>query len=176
MTLIVNLFGQPSAGKSTCAAALFALLKYRRIRAELVTEYAKDMVWSERLPEMADQLYLMAKQNHRFWTLIGKVDVIITDSPLLLNIHYNHGKSERLDALTLDEHEKQNSLNVFLNKDRPYDPVGRFQTEDEAAQIADDLKDMLDGYGVEYVELPGNEFTPARLVEMVEEALSTTQS
>ena len=45
--LVVNLFGTPGAGKSTGAAYIFSNLKMRGINAELVTEFAKDMVWED---------------------------------------------------------------------------------------------------------------------------------
>ena len=42
--LLVNLFGTPSAGKSTGAAYIFSQLKLKGINAELVTEFVKDKV------------------------------------------------------------------------------------------------------------------------------------
>lgn len=39
---VINLFGQPGAGKSTGAAYIFSQLKLRGINAELVTKFAKD--------------------------------------------------------------------------------------------------------------------------------------
>lgn len=45
--LVVNLFGTPGAGKSTGVAYIFSNLKMRGINAELVTEFAKDMVWED---------------------------------------------------------------------------------------------------------------------------------
>jgi adenylylsulfate kinase-like enzyme len=41
---VINLFGGPGTGKSTLAAALFTDLKMKGINAELVTEFAKDLV------------------------------------------------------------------------------------------------------------------------------------
>ena len=43
--LVVNLFGAPSAGKSTGAAYIFSKLKMAGYNAELVTEFSKDMCW-----------------------------------------------------------------------------------------------------------------------------------
>ena len=43
--IVVNLFGVPSAGKSTGAAYIFSRLKMEGINAELITEFAKDKVW-----------------------------------------------------------------------------------------------------------------------------------
>ena len=45
MTLVVNFFAGPGAGKSSMAAGLFAELKFRGVNCELATEYAKDKVW-----------------------------------------------------------------------------------------------------------------------------------
>ena len=44
-TIVVNIFGGPSAGKSTTSAGIFYELKRQGIRCELVTEYAKSKVW-----------------------------------------------------------------------------------------------------------------------------------
>ena len=45
MTLIVNLFGAPSAGKSTMMALVFAKLKLNGCNVEMAPEYAKKKVW-----------------------------------------------------------------------------------------------------------------------------------
>ena len=42
--IVINLFGVPSAGKSTGAAYIFSRLKMAGVNAELVTEFAKDLV------------------------------------------------------------------------------------------------------------------------------------
>lgn len=42
---VINLFGGPSAGKSTLAAGVFYNLKCMGINCELITEYPKDKVW-----------------------------------------------------------------------------------------------------------------------------------
>lgn len=89
-TLVVNLIAAPSSGKSTLMADIFAKLKWMNIDCELVTEFAKDLVWEERTETFKDELYIFAKQNHRLFRVNGKVDVIITDRPLILTILYNN--------------------------------------------------------------------------------------
>ena len=83
---VVNLIGGPGTGKSVTAASLFAKLKKQGINCEYVTEFAKDLVWSERFPEMKDQIYIFGKSYHKLWKLDGKVDVAILDSPLILSL------------------------------------------------------------------------------------------
>ena len=86
---VINLYGGPGCGKSTTAAALFVYMKLKGYNVELVTEYAKDLVWDNRLEDMLDQQeYIFAKQNHRLHRLREKVNYAITDSPLLLSIVY----------------------------------------------------------------------------------------
>ena len=63
--IVINIFGAPGAGKSTTAAALFALMKLEGYKVELVTEHAKDLTYSESFKELNDQLKVFGEQNHR---------------------------------------------------------------------------------------------------------------
>ena len=88
--ILVNLFGSPGTGKSTGAAYIFSQLKMRGINAELVTEFAKDKVWEESKAVFNNQAYIFGKQYFRISRCADKVDVVITDSPLLLSLVYNN--------------------------------------------------------------------------------------
>jgi len=138
--MIVNIFGGPGAGKSTLAAVVFAGLKEQQCNCELVTEFAKDLVWSEQ--KLDDQIYIFGEQYHRLHVLRDKVDVIVTDSPLLLSSVY--GKqvlSSRLypafDLLVYQTFLDMDNFNVYLHRNNPYHTVGRTQTLDEAEKIDD---------------------------------------
>ena len=156
--IIVNLFGAPGSGKSTGAAYIFSQLKMLGINAELVTEFAKDKVWENSIDVLDDQIYVFGKQHHRISRCADKVDVIITDSPLLLSAIYN--KSELLGEEFNDLVEKifksYNSINYFITRDKPYNPIGRLQTEEESDIIADRIKGLLSKYKVPYSETYGN--------------------
>jgi len=45
--IVVNFFAPPGHGKSTFAALVFSKLKMLGVNCELVSEFAKDMVWEE---------------------------------------------------------------------------------------------------------------------------------
>ena len=91
-TIIVNLFAGTGAGKTTCAWEIASELKKRNIQAEYVPEYAKELVWDEKRElldgSLKNQRKLFQEQNHRLARLIGKVDVVVTDAPILLNQVY----------------------------------------------------------------------------------------
>jgi RecA/RadA recombinase len=148
MTKIINLIGAPGAGKSTMALDLVSNLSKRGINVELVTEYAKDLVWSERIKELQDQDYVFAKQHKRISRLQGKVDFIVTDSPILLSAMYPDFVGCNFDKETLDSFQRfvldcnnqYDNEYYFVNRTIPYHPVGRVQTEEESDAIALKIK------------------------------------
>ena len=142
-TLIVNLFAGAGAGKSTFAASLFAELKKMGIDCELVTEYVKDCVWEERKEVFNHQFYITGKQYYRIARVIGKVDVIITDSPLLLGAVYDVDHNENFKKYLLDIHNSWNNFNIFLRRGKDYNPNGRNQTQDEAIEYDNKILKML---------------------------------
>jgi hypothetical protein len=172
MTLVVNMLAGPGAGKSTVAAGLFAELKLRNINAELVTEYAKDRVWEEAFRTLDNQIYMFAKQHHRIWRILGKVNVVVTDSPMLLSLHYGKDVSDTFRKLVLEEHRKTTSLNIFLERLKPYQPIGRVQTQDEAEGIDRDIESVLIQHGIDYVIEKCDHAVIERLGDRVQELLS----
>ena len=113
--IIVNLFGVPGAGKSTGAAYIFSQLKMKGINAELITEFAKDKVWENNEKVFKNQLYLFGKQSFRISRVQDEVDVIVTDSPLLLSILYNQTPilGENFNHLVYDVFNSYNNINYL---------------------------------------------------------------
>lgn len=148
--LVVNLFGAPGAGKSTGAAYIFSKLKMAGINAELVTEFAKDKVWEGSKAVFQNQAYIFGKQYFRISRVQDKVDVVITDSPILLSSFYSNDDvlGEEFDALTLKVFNSYDSMNVFINRTKPYNATGRFQTEKESDKLSDDLLAFLKTRGI----------------------------
>ena len=170
--ILVNLYGAPGAGKSTGAAYIFSQLKMRGINAELVTEFAKDKVWEESKEVFNNQAYIFGKQYFRISRCADKVDVIITDSPLLLSTIYNDNPilGEEFNNVVRNVSNSYDSINYYITRVKEYNPKGRFQSEEESDAIADRVKDMLDYEGVEYIEKPGSK---ASYDEIYEEVLET---
>lgn len=143
-TIIVNLSGSPGAGKSTGAAYVFSMLKMHSIDAELVTEYAKDKVWEENPTPFKNQAYLFGQQYYKLTKLVGKVDVVVTDSPLILSIIYNTDKNlgESFNKMVLDVFNNHRNVNYFLKRVKPYNPNGRFQSEEESDKLSKSILEL----------------------------------
>ena len=149
-TIVCNLYGGPGTGKSTTAAGVFSELKLSDINAELVTEYAKDKVWEGSHSILEYQIYVFGKQLLRIQRLLGKVDVIVTDSPLLLSVVYGKKESQEFQDLVISEYNKMNNLDVYLLRGKKYNESGRLQTENQARILDGTIKLLLDMYAPEY--------------------------
>ena len=152
---IINLFGAPGSGKSTTRAGLFYEMKRSNYNVEEVTEYAKDIVWEERSNLFKDQIYILGKQNRRLLRLEGKVDYVITDSPILLGINYmaSTAYDKSLEQLIVDVFNSYDNYNFFLNRSHEYIQVGRNESEQESDILATKIKSVLVKYDIPYVDL-----------------------
>lgn len=171
--LVVNLFGAPGTGKSTAAAYIFAKLKMDYINAELVTEFAKDKTYERNDMVLANQFYVFGKQAFRLDRVVNQVDVVITDSPLLLSNYYagNDPAMENFKRACVDLFKSYDNLNFFLRRAKPYNPVGRSQTESESDLIALRLVRMLDNEDIDYSIFKGCQEDYDRIYEKVKEEL-----
>lgn len=146
--LVVNFWAEPGVGKSTVAASTFSYLKqFSKYTCELVSEFPKELVWENCYSTLNDQIYIFANQNHYQYRLRGKVDIIITDSPLPLSIVYNPAGSgnSTLNQLVLEVFNSYNNINFLLRRDfSHYENVGRAHSSEQAAEIRAKIVDLLD--------------------------------
>ncbi|MEY8573160.1 hypothetical protein AALD01_01945 [Oscillospiraceae bacterium 21-37] len=155
--LVVNLFGAPGSGKSTGAAYVFSKLKLAGVNAELVTEFAKDKVWEDNRLALANQAYLFGEQYYRLTRLDGKVDVAVSDSPLLLSNFYVNDVvlGDEFEGLVKKVFLSFTSLNAMIKRVKEFDPVGRIHNEKQSDTLFTIMKNYLDHNGVEYNQYDG---------------------
>ena len=166
---VVNLFAPPGAGKSTGAAYIFAKLKMAGVNAELITEFAKDKVWEDNKEAIKNQAYIFGKQYYRMSRCKNKVDVLVTDSPLILSILYNTDGTlgEEFNKVVSNVFSSFNNLNYWLKRVKPYNPKGRLQTEEEATALVPKLKQILFDEHVDYKEYRGLEEDYDKIIDDV---------
>lgn len=157
--IVVNLCGAPGAGKSTGAAYVFSKLKMAGVNAELVTEFAKDKTWEDAHKVFENQLYMLAKQYFRLTRCEDQVDVIVTDSPLILSLVYN-SHPERLgynfEGLVLDLYNYYDNMTYFINRVKKYNPTGRNQTEKESDELSIKIRQTLQDNNCQFKEINGD--------------------
>ena len=90
--------------------------------------------------------------------LYGKVDYIITDSPILLSPvyekFYNNGFSMIEDAALKFLQKAHNNnvehINFLLERKKKFNPEGRYETEEQAKEVDRQVKLFLDDNNIKY--------------------------
>jgi nicotinamide riboside kinase len=171
--IVVNFFGGPGSGKSTTAAQLFAHLKLSQLNCELVTEFAKDLTWDGATNPLAYQPLVFGQQTWRLERLRGKVDVVVTDSPLLLSLIYCHDTTPQpFHDYVKWEFDRDNNINFLLLRHKPYSPVGRNQTEEQAVTVDYTIVSLLKRLGIPNTELTGDGSAPIKAFGIVMQRLA----
>lgn len=151
---VINLLGVPGSGKSTAAAYIFYRLKEAGINCELVTEVAKDMVWDDNMIALKNQLYIAGSQSYRLSRLDSKVDVVVTDAPLMLQAvyyRYNNCPEPSMFEVILNRiSEQYKNINLLLPIPPKIEKIGRIHGETESENIFDSIVHMLDKYDIKY--------------------------
>jgi len=160
-TTIINLYGGPSAGKSTSAAYLYYLLKCQGENAELVREYVKNWAWDNRPFNMYDELYFLGKQTRHESMLFGKVKYIVTDAPVYMTAYYaklycsaNFASGVEKAATSFYQQAQDDGhqhIHIYLMRDRPYKAEGRYQTEEQAIKVDAGVAEMLTQLNVPFI-------------------------
>jgi len=163
VTTVINLFGGPNSGKSTCASGLFYFLKLKHFHCEIVREYVKSWAWEGRKPNKYDQPYIFGKQLKYESSLYDKVDFIITDSPLMLSAFYEdlyEQQSIIKDAAFrfMNKAQENNVVyrNFWLSTVDNIDTRGRFGEEKSFVEQGHKMRDWLEKNHIKFEEVPIN--------------------
>lgn len=149
-TLVVNTFGGPGSGKTTACWEIASSLKKKGILTEYVSEYAKELVYEERFDilddSMKNQKEILKEQKRRINRLIGKVEVVVTDSPLLLSIIYANDKTEEFVSHIIDIYCDYDNINLVIRrpKNKEYEQAGRKQNFEESKQKDKEILELLE--------------------------------
>ncbi len=164
MSTIINLYGGPGTGKSTTMALVYAGMKLRGQEVEMAPEWVKVPVWAGQTDILDDQLYITAKQNHILDRLYGKVEVIVTDAPLLGGLVY-------CDAPLLQEVIRTaarcyRNEHIFLERVKPYRQGGRVQDERRARELDHKVWEMLHDEVDSFTTIPADEHAASAIMQL----------
>lgn len=171
--LLVEFYGGPSTGKSTTALGLVALTKLyldqyagSTMRVEYVSEAAKDDVWASGRLMLDNQARLLGEQYHRVWRLQGKVDIIVSDSPLWLCAHYGPESlypREAWDKVIRAHYAGFDVLPILLTRGGRFEAIGRVHDEEQSSTAHDAIADIARReYGAHLIETPPRRGPPTK--------------
>lgn len=97
-------------------------------------------------------MYILGKQSLRQSRCNGKVDVIVTDSPLPLSILYveNAAYTENYCKTVIDVFNTYDNVNFLLKRFRDYNANGRNQSEEEAKVLSENVRKLLNDNHIPY--------------------------
>lgn len=158
-TVNINLWSGPGVGKSTTAATLFAELKKRRISCELVREFAKDLVWENRIGHF-EQFWITAEQHRRQSILQGQAQVVITDSAIPMGIfHAPLAYQQELKNLIFKMISNWNSIDVLLYRDMTewYEQNGRVENLSASLKKHESVSNLIKEFNESFISCHVND-------------------
>lgn len=171
----ISLFAGPGSGKSTTSARLFSELKIRGYDIEHIPEYIKTWAHEGRKPVSYDQVYVFGKQLHKEDLTLRNVQLLITDSPIMLNVafpaFYKLPFFEEVVSIARRFDREYPSLNLFIERTVEYNQKGRYENHDQAKAF----DEFLLGFLAENLALPlhkvrVDEFE--KIVDLVENSIN----
>lgn len=166
-TKIINLFAGAGCGKTTIMSDIFKEMKWLKYESEIVPEFAKKLVWENRLDTLSNQFYVSANQYQDIRRLYDKVDYIITDSPILLGIIYDSEKDENLKNYLLSKHNEIESINILLKREKEYNPNGRLQTLEQAIEKDKEVENLLLENNIPFHTVKGNRSAFQEIINII---------
>ena len=163
--MTVNIFGSPGSGKSTTSALIYAYLKLElTANIQLVREYATDLI-AETGVNLADPVesekYQVKINNQQLLReeRYSSSDIIVTDSPLYLNLFFldtykelpNKNIHFKYHRQIAEARQNTPHYNLFLNppltKDN-YEQSCRSHSQQESVLLSRDLREFLNKHNV----------------------------
>lgn len=151
-TIVINFFSGAGAGKSTMALLTAGLLKQSGIDCEYVDEWHKMSVWLNHGNVLQHPEMMLANQHQKLWALDGKVQVIVSDCPLLLFAPYAREyvtdyPHDEFDELSLRLFEKYDNYNVWINRNATiFKQDGRVQDLEQSIVMDNKIRQFVQYY------------------------------
>lgn len=170
---VINIFGSPGSGKSTTAAGLFYTMKIAGYKVELAWEAAKDLVYENRMQALQNQTYVFGDQVQRLERLRGKVDWVVTDSPIILSsIYAPTDYPESFHALVWDLWRRYDNHCFLMERVNDYEEYGRYHDESQSQEIDRRIRGWLDARQQKFSVVEGRPCAPKTIAKELDLDLS----
>lgn len=166
----INIFGAPGSGKSTFRSKLFYDMKMQGYKVEEVTEYAKDLTYSNDTTKLMDSVLILGQQHHKHKVLNNQVDYILTDSPFIMGCMYIQDDCEfrqEIINLSLKMNQQYCSINIFLERQHSYKEEGRNENEAQSDKISQNIKSFLKSSSITFITLNSSTTTNINIKELL---------
>jgi len=156
-TVVINAYGGAGAGKTTACLEIASQLKKEGYVAEYVSEYAKELVWNGDFDKLDGSLEhqseILQEQISRIDRLYGKVDFIVTDAPILLNVAYSKDLTDSYEQMVYKLQGQYDNFNFVVQRDvSKFEQEGRMQNLEESIQKDGEIKALLNKHNMYYKE------------------------
>lgn len=169
LTRVINFWSGPGGGKSTTKAGTFFALKCAGLKAAQIEEYATERSFEQDWETLSNQRAVTWEQDARQRRLLGKVNWIVTDSPLVLGCLYAQG--DYVNPSFYEEvwnlYNSYENVNIWVDRVKPYELYGRHHSELEALELDKQLRDLIDGRI--HFTTPGDANAPERVMAFLRE-------
>lgn len=175
---VINLFGAPSAGKSTTMLGLTYNLKLMGLSVENTPEFFKEMLYEDSKTELfGGQLYVLGEQNRRLARLVGKNEFAITDCPLpLIGYYTSPDYVPGFNDFVKNLYNTYDNANYFILRTHEFENEKRKHDENQSKQVEDQLPGYLDSLGIKYKTIASGEDLVQRLIDdMIEDKIITLE-
>lgn len=161
---VINLFGEPSAGKTATMLSLAGKMKKMGLSVDIASEFYKELVYENthsgnahfdkiventrnQVLKFGGQLSILSEQNKRLARLSGTVDFAITDCPLPLIAYYTpKGYVEGFEKFALNLFQSYDNCNFFIKRNHEFENKARVHSEEQALEISKELPSYLNKF------------------------------
>jgi hypothetical protein len=132
------------------------------------------LVWTNQLELLNNQHYVSKAQYELLNSLKNKVSIIITDGALLTGLFYNEYNVNNLSNVAKTKELIKKWINEFDNmyvlveRNFPYEIIGRVQDEKESLKIHEEIKALVKREYIEdYMYCQSNETELKKILDVV---------
>jgi hypothetical protein len=160
-TKVINIIGGPGSDKSLFSAAIVLHLSLHGKTVETIPDFAKSLVWQQNFEVLKNQYFIAQRQFEMLNLIDGQVHFLITECSLPQVLFYNENYAENICDIAktreqiLQWYRQNDNVNVLVKRgDKKYVRSGRFQDEEQAREVDQGLREILEREQLPYTELP----------------------